>query len=98
MACTSCKKKAKKVEESIVELESVLPVSVEEIKTGYNSEDYLWLHKVLQASNMTDEYKTKANEIYFSLFKENISFGCGGCKDAHLRKLEYYLKHILNLI
>jgi hypothetical protein len=46
---------------------------------------------------MTDEHKQRANNVYRLIFNEDVNFGCGGCKDANVRKLDHYIKEVMKI-
>lgn len=68
----------------------------EPITNGISNEDLLWVHKMLQASGMTDEIKEKVQSIYKQLFNEELVFSC--CKNRGYIKLDYHLRNVLKLL
>lgn len=72
-------------------------IKKEEIITdGISNEDILFAHMVLQASGATQEYKDKANNIYKSIFNEDVVYSC--CKNKAYIKLDYYVRNVLKLL
>jgi hypothetical protein len=87
MGCSNCKKKKEEIEVQ----------EVPQINTDVNVEELLWAHQALHASGMTDEHKNRVNSIYYPIFNENVNFGCGGCKEANLRRLDHYIREVLKI-
>lgn len=86
--CHSCKKKKEEIDETNIPTEN---------NNQFSNEEILWTLTAMRASGMSKEHKIKANTIYRSIFNEDINFGCGGCKDSNLRKLEHYVQNVLQL-
>jgi hypothetical protein len=89
--CGNCKSKQEEIEAQAVE------IPLGNFLSGINVDEVLWAHTALQASGMTDEHKQRANNVYRLIFNEDVNFGCGGCKDANVRKLDHYIKEVMKI-
>ena len=67
-----------------------------QITNSISNEDILFAHEVLKASGATQEYKDKANNIYKSIFNEDVVYSC--CKNKAYIKLDYYVRNVLKLL
>lgn len=66
------------------------------IVSSISNEDILFAHMVLKSSGATQEYKDKANNIYKSIFNEDVVYSC--CKNKAYIKLDYYVRNTLKLL
>jgi hypothetical protein len=72
---------------------------VEEIKITehkYSNEEILFTLEALRSSGMTENIRTKVNEVYRYLFNEDIVYSC--CKNRSYIKMEHYVRNTLKLI
>ena len=70
---------------------------VEEItEQKYSNEEILFTLEALRSSGMTEEIRTKVNEVYRYLFNEDIIYSC--CKNRSYIKMEHYVRNTLKLI
>ena len=67
-----------------------------QVINGISNEDILFAHMVLKASGATPEYKERANNIYKSIFNEDVVYSC--CKNKAYIKLDYYVRNVLKLL
>ena len=67
-----------------------------QVINGISNEDILFAHMVLKSSGATPEYKDKANNIYKSIFNEDVVYSC--CKNKAYIKLDYYVRNTLKLL
>jgi hypothetical protein len=76
--------KVKKVEEPII------------TEQKYSNEEILFALEALRASGMTQEIRTKVNDVYMYLFNEHIVYSC--CKNRAYIKMDHYVRNVLKLI
>ena len=62
------------------------------ITSNVSNEDILFAHMVLKSSGATQEYKDRANNIYKSIFNEDVVYSC--CKNKAFIKLDYMAKQL----
>ena len=73
--------KVKKVEEPII------------TEQKYSNEEILFTLEALRVSGMTQEIRTKVNDVYMYLFNEHdVVYSC--CKNKAFIKLDYMVKQL----
>lgn len=88
MSCQSCKKKKVIKELPPVIEEPLLPTS-EEIMFAYT--------EMSSAKGLNPQYYDEVNKTYKAIFNEDVERNCGQCGRRQFRKMEHYVKNVLQL-
>ena len=70
----------------------------EQIDNIPTMEEIITVYKLMSSnSGVKVQDQPRVNNVYKSLFKEDLPFGCGQCGEKHYRKFKYYIENILKL-